>query len=144
MVPHSYLPASAFTFPLMISKNVVSAKGFRLRNAIFCPFTISKVILLNSTLPSIDLDNFSTFKIWLPTSLSGLKMIPGYFLLLGVMSSNTSLSNAFLRLVACLLLEALALNRAINSSRSFFFSSVFLFLSPACLAANCELSYQKV
>ena len=143
-MPHSNLPLSAFILPLMISKKEVSATWSRLKNAIFCPFEISKLMLLNNTRPSTDLDNFSTFSIWLPTSRSGLKIMPGYFLLLGVMSSNTSLSSAFLRDVACLLLEAFALKRAMNSSRSFFFSSCFLFLSEACLAASCELWYQKV
>src|ERR1035438_7247649 len=144
VLPHSNFPLSGFIRLLIISKKDVSATGSLPRKAIFCPFTISKLTLLNNVLPSILLVSFCTFKIWLPGSLSGLNMMPGYFRLLGVMSSKTNLSNAFLREVACLLLEALALKRAMNSRRSFFFFYILLFLSPAWRAANWLLSYQNV
>ena len=144
VVPHCLLPVSEEVLSFITSKKVVSAMGSRLMNAIFWPFCISKFSLLKIVLPSNFLDKVSTFRISLPASLSCLKIIPGYFLLLAVISSNTNLSKAFLRLVACLLLEAFALKRAINSKRSFFFSSCFLFLSDACRDANCELSYQNV
>jgi len=67
----------------------------------------------------------------------------GYFLLDGLISSNSIFSNDFFLDVACLDLEAFAANLAINSCNSLIFSSFFLFCSLACLRANWLDSYQK-
>ena len=59
-----------------------------------------------------------------------------YFLLEGRISSSSIFSSAFLREVACLDLEALALNLWINSCNSLIFSSFFLLASFICLTIN--------
>ena len=98
-------------------------------------FTV-KLILFNTFTPSTVLERFFTTNISFPTSLSGLKSMYGYFLLDGFISSNSIFSNDFFLDVACLDLEALALNLAINSCNSFIFSSFFLLASFACFNAN--------
>src|ERR1700754_4458101 len=128
----------------MISKNELTANWSSAMITTLSPFFNVNEMSLNKTLPSTDLESFSMFNTWLPTSRNGLKIMPGYLRLEGMMSSITSFSKAFLREVACLDFDAFALNRAMNSYRSFLFSSVFLFLSDICLAANWLLSYQKV
>ena len=60
------------------------------------------------------------------------KLINGYFLLDGFISSRTILSSNFFLDVACLLLDALAENLAIKSCNSLIFSSFFLLESFIC------------
>ena len=128
VTPQLKVPASGFMFPLMISKKAVIARGLRERNTILSPFSTLKLTSLKSTTPSsVFLLSPDTSRIWLPGSRSGVKMIPGYLREDGLISSTFSFSSIFLRLVVCLLFATLALNRRINSSSSFFFSSAFAF-----------------
>ena len=59
--------------------------------------------------------------------------LQGYLLDEGFISSIFKLSNIFFLDVACFDLEAFALNLAIKSSNSLFFSSDFLFCCVFCL-----------
>ena len=128
VTPQSNLPACGLRFPLMISKRAVMARGSRLKNTILSPFSTLKFTSLNKTTPSsVSARNPDTSRIWFPGSRSGVKIIPGYLREDGLISSTFSFSNIFLRLVVCLLFATLALNRRINSSNSFFFSSAFAF-----------------
>ena len=85
-------------------------------------FTV-KDTLSNTFSPSIVLLIFLTVRISFPGSLSALKSIYGYLLFDGFISSNSIFSNDFFLEVACLDLEAFALNLAINACNSFIFSS---------------------
>ena len=100
-------------------------------------------ILFNIFSPFIVLEMFFTCKISFPGSLSGLKSIYGYLLFDGIISSNSIFSNDFFLEVACLDLEAFALNLAINACNYFIFSSFFLFASFICFRASWLDSYQK-
>jgi hypothetical protein len=61
-----------------------------------------------------------------------------------MISSNSILSNIFLREVACLDLDALAEKRATNSCNSLIFSSAFAFRSASYKrAANSLDCFQK-
>ena len=115
VVPHSNLPASGTVISLIASKKCVTADGSLLMKAIFSFLLTLKVTLSKRVLPSTVFFKFSTFKIWFPTSLSGWKMIPGYLRFEGSISSIVNFSKAFFLEVACLLLDALAENRAMKS-----------------------------
>ncbi len=82
-----------------------------------------KVILSRIFTPSIDLLTLSTRTRSLPNSRAGSKRIKGYLREEGLISSKVILSNCFLREVACLDFEALALKRATNSCNSLICSS---------------------
>ncbi|MDF2607023.1 MAG: hypothetical protein K0S34_1218 [Bacillales bacterium] len=84
----------------------------------------------------MDLEIPSTRSKSLPISLSGVKPTNGYLREDGLISSRVILSSNFLRDVACLDLDAFALNLAINACRSLIFSSFFLFASCASFCAN--------
>jgi hypothetical protein len=62
----------------------------------------------------------------------------------GRMSSSVILSSNFFREDACLDLEALALNRAMNAFKSSICSDFFLFAAERCESAIWLVSYQKV
>ena len=119
--------------PVIILKRVVVASSLEPTNAILSSwFTINDT--LSSTLtPSIVLEIPSTVSTSLPISLAGLKSIYGYFLLDGLISSNSIFSRALFLEVACLDLEALAENLWIKSCNSLIFSSFFLLASFICL-----------
>ena len=126
VTPHLYVPASASRLPLIISNRAVMALGLWLRNTTFSPFSMLKLTLSNSTVPSLSVAlRPSTSRIWLPGSRSIWKMMPGYLRLDGRISSTLSFSSIFLRLVVCLLFATLAEKRRINSSSSLRFSSAF-------------------
>ena len=112
--------------PVIILKRVVVASSLEPTNAILSSwFTINDT--LSSTLtPSIVLEIPSTVSTSLPISLAGLKSIYGYFLLDGLISSNSIFSRALFLEVACLDLEALAENLWIKSCNSLIFSSLLL------------------
>ena len=116
--------------PVIILKRVVVASSLEPTNAILSSwFTINDT--LSSTLtPSIVLEIPSTVSTSLPISLAGLKSIYGYFLLDGLISSNSIFSRALFLEVACLDLEALAENLWIKSCNSliFFFLLLISFL----------------
>ena len=142
MIPHLNSPASASISPFIILNKVVIAISLPTK-AIFSSLFTLKLTLSKTLTPSIVLDNPSTTNMSLPTSLSGLNPTNGYLLLDGWISSKVILSNNFLRDVACLDLEALALNLAMKSCNSLIFSSFFLFWSLAIAVANWLDSYQK-
>ena len=126
VTPHLYSPASACRLPFIISNKAVIAFGLWLRNTVFCPFSIVKFTWSKSTVPSGSTAFRSfTSRICVPGSRSIWKMIPGYFLDDGLISSTFSLSSIFLREVVCLLFATLAEKRRINSSNSLRFSSAF-------------------
>ena len=79
--------------------------------AILSPLFTLKLILSNIFTPSIVLESSSRVKISLPTSLSIANPTKGYLLVEGAISSSVIFSSNFLREVACLDLEALALKR---------------------------------
>ena len=106
-------------------------------------YTFGKLILFKTISPFISLETPSTCKTSLPGSFSNLKSTYGYFLDEGFISSNTILSNNFFLDVACLDLDAFALNLAMNSCNSFIFSSFFLFASFICFSISWLDSYQK-
>ena len=88
-----------------------------------------KEILSNTFSPLIVFEIFLTSNTSLPCSLSGLKSTYGYFLFEGLISSSSIFSKDFFLDVACLDLEALALNLAIKSCNSFILSSFFFSVS---------------
>jgi len=104
--------------------------------AILSPLYTVKLTLSRTFSPSMVLLKSTTVRISLPTSLSGLKDTKGYLRLDGLISSKSIFSNIFLREVACLDLDALALKRLINSWSCFAFSSFFLFWSRNICSAN--------
>ena len=95
--------------------NVVVASSLEPTNAILSSLFTINDILSRTLTPSIVLDIPSTVSTSLPISLDGLKSIYGYFLLDGLISSSSIFSNALLRDVACLDLDALAENLWIKS-----------------------------
>ena len=95
--------------------NVVVASSLEPTNAILSSLFTINDILSRTLTPSIVLEIPSTVSTSLPISLDGLKSIYGYFLLDGLISSSSIFSNALLRDVACLDLDALAENLWIKS-----------------------------
>ena len=110
-----------------MSNSADTARGSRARKAILSPFSTVKLTSLKSRSPFTVLLNSSTPRIFVPASRSGWKMMPGYLRIEGLISSMLSRSSIFRREVVCFDLATLALNRWMNSSNSFFFSSAFLF-----------------
>ncbi|MNP00064.1 hypothetical protein D3C76_918480 [compost metagenome] len=143
VIPHVTVPSSGSNSPISILNNVVSGKPSFATNAILSPFVTVKETLFKTFSPSIVLDILLTVTTSLPISLLGLKSIYGYFLVDGFISSKLIFSNNFFLEVACLDLEALALNLCINSFNSVIFSSFFLLDSFTCLSASWLDSYQK-
>ena len=92
------------------------------------PFCMVKLKFLNNRLPFKLLVSPFTSSILFPGSRSGVKIIPGYLRVEGLISSIFSFSIIFLRLVVCFDFEALALKRAINSCK-FLFAVLQLFYS---------------
>ena len=113
-------------------------------NTTLSPLFKLKSILSNNVLVESEKLKFSTESIWSPASRSDVKITAGYLLDDGFISSIFKLSSIFFLEVACLDLDAFALNLAIKSSSSFFFSSDFLFCWVFCLNANWLDSYQNV
>ena len=144
VVPIVISPESALILPFNISKNWVIAILFFDINAILSPLFTMKLMFLNKWPYVVDFFKLEIEIIWFPASLSWWKVIPGYFLEDGFISSISRLSNIFLRLVACFDLAAFAENLEMNSMSSLFFSSAFLFLSDRCLKASWDDWYQKV
>ena len=79
----------------------------------------------------------------MPASRSGLNSMKGYLRVEGWMSVSSILSSSFLRLVACLDLEALAEKRAMKSLSSLILASLRLLVSRAWRSASWLDSYQK-
>ena len=127
-----------------MSNSADTARGSRARKAILSPFSTVKLTLLKSRSPPTVLHSSSTPRIFVPASRPGWKMIPGYLRIEGLISSMLSRSSIFLREVVCFDLATLALNRWMNSSSSFFFSSAFLFWFCCWRRASWLDSYQKL
>ena len=119
--------------PVIILKSVVVASSLEPTNAILSSWLTINDTLSSTLTPSIVLEIPSTVSTSLPISLAGLKSIYGYFLLDGLISSNSIFSSALFLEVACLDLEALAENLWIKSCNSLIFSSFFLLASFICL-----------
>ena len=127
----------------MILKKVVIACSLAPTKATLSSRPSVKEILSSTFTPSIVLERFSTIRTSFPISRLGRKSMYGYLRLEGRMSSSWIFSRALLREVACLDLEALALNLEINSCNSLIFSSFFLLASFICLIRSWLDSYQK-
>ena len=134
VTPHLNEPSSGSSSPQSIWKSVVLAISSAPTNATLSLGIIIKLTSLSTFLPFTVLERFLTSRTSLPTSLSCLNEQKGYLLDDTLIVSIWRLSSSFLRDVACLDLEALALNLWINSVSSFIFCSALLFWSLICLS----------
>ena len=137
------LPSSGCSSSARILKSMVIACSDSPMNATLSVLERVKETLLSSFTPSTVLEMPLTLRTSLPSSLSIVKPIYGYFLDDAGSSSTVSLSSSFLLEVACLDLDLLAEKRWINSCNSFIFSSVFLFWLFIIRCISCEDSYQN-
>ena len=141
--PHSMVPLSDGMVFERISRSVVLDMLFWLIIATLSPFSIVKLILSNIFSLLILWLKFSTFNTFVPQGLFSLNWIKGDRRRDIGSSSGRSFSIIFLREVACLDFDALALKRRTKSSSSLILLSLFLVLSCCCFVANSLELFQK-
>ena len=125
--PHLKLPESGVSSSIRILKSIVTARSSSEINAILSSRPTVNLTFLSISTPSAFLHISSTESTSLPSSLSGVNPIYGYFLLDAGISSTVIFSRSFLLDVAWLDFDLLAENRSINDLSSLIFSSAFLF-----------------
>src|SRR5450756_1341071 len=143
VTPQRKLPLSGSSSPTRIWKRVVRARELPPTKAILSPLRTIRSKLFNTLTPSISLVSPLIARMISPQALSGLKTTYGYFLDEVGMSSMVSLSSSFLRDVACLDLDALALKRWIKALSSSAFSDILRLSFCFCFKFNWLARYQK-